>query len=122
MTFGQRFKSLRLEKGLTQKEIAEDFDKKYNYSFNKSSISQYENGLRKPELSALNDWASYFNVTVDYLLGNTDRKEIELITRNVDGYEAIIHKARESNLPDEALKELDDYIRFLIHKHKINKR
>ena len=46
MTFGERFKELRLEKGLTQQGLAEDFNKIYGHTFSKPSISQYENGKR----------------------------------------------------------------------------
>lgn len=67
-TFGERFKSKRIENNLTQEELASDFNKKYHYSFNKSSISQYENNNRLPEINALKDFAEYFNVSVDWLL------------------------------------------------------
>jgi len=72
MTFGERFKELRLEKGLTQQELAEDFNKIYGHTFSKPSISQYENGKRTPENQALKNFASYFNVSIDYLLGVSD--------------------------------------------------
>lgn len=72
MTFGQRFKELRLEKGLTQQGLAEDFNKIYGHTFSKPSISQYENGKRTPENEALKNFASYFNVSIDYLLGVSD--------------------------------------------------
>ena len=72
MTFGERFKELRLEKGLTQQGLAEDFNKIYGHTFSKPSISQYENGKRTPENEALKNFASYFNVSIDYLLGVSD--------------------------------------------------
>ena len=72
MTFGQRFKELRLEKGLTQQGLAEDFNKIYGHTFSKSSISQYENGKRTPENEALKNFALYFNVSIDYLLCISD--------------------------------------------------
>ena len=74
MTFGERFKELRLEKGLTHQELAEDFNKIYGHTFSKPSISQYENGKRTPENQALKNFASYFNVSIDYLLGVSDIK------------------------------------------------
>ena len=72
MTFGERFKELRLEKGLTQQGLAEDFNKIYGHTFSKPSISQYEHGKRTPENEALKNFASYFNVSIDYLLGVSD--------------------------------------------------
>lgn len=71
-TFGERFKMLRSEKNFNQEELIDDFNKKYHYSFTKSAVSQYENDKRIPEISALSDFADYFNVTVDYLLGKSD--------------------------------------------------
>ncbi len=61
-SFGERFKELRLEKKLTQQQLAEMFFTK------KSSISRYENNLQIPEIDSLKKYADFFNVTVDYLL------------------------------------------------------
>lgn len=69
MTFGQKFKQLRLEKGLKQQELIDDFSQMYGHTLTKSSISQYENDKRKPEIYVLKSFALYFNVSVDYLLG-----------------------------------------------------
>ncbi|HDK7162140.1 TPA: helix-turn-helix transcriptional regulator [Clostridium botulinum] len=76
-TFGKRFKMLRSEKGLKQQELIDDFNKKYHYGFTKSAVSQYENDKRIPEIEALNAFANYFNVSVDFLLGRSDIKNID---------------------------------------------
>lgn len=55
---------------MTQDELAEDFNNKFDYSFTKATISQYENDKRIPEVSALLKFADYFNVSLDYLLCN----------------------------------------------------
>lgn len=68
LSFGERFKMLRLEKGLKQQELADDLNKIYGYTYSKSSISQYENDKRKPEINPLIDFADYFDVSIDYLL------------------------------------------------------
>ena len=69
-SFGNRFKRLRIDKKMTQDELAEDFNNKFDYSFTKATISQYENDRRIPEVSALLKFADYFNVSLDYLLCN----------------------------------------------------
>ena len=69
-SFGNRFKRLRVDKKMTQDELAEDFNSKFDYSFTKATISQYENDRRTPEVSALLKFADYFNVSLDYLLCN----------------------------------------------------
>jgi transcriptional regulator with XRE-family HTH domain len=69
-SFGNRFKKLRINKKMTQDELAEDFNNKFDYSFTKATISQYENDRRIPEVSALLKFTDYFNVSLDYLLCN----------------------------------------------------
>lgn len=78
MTFGQRFKELRIQKGLKQQELVDDFNKIYGYTFTKSAISQYENDKRKPETEALRDFALYFNVSLDYLLCINEDRDINI--------------------------------------------
>ena len=82
MTFGQRFKQLRVEKNLTQQELADDFNKIYGYNFAKSSISQYENDKRRPETEALKHFSLYFNVSIDYLLGVSDERKLSVLKEN----------------------------------------
>lgn len=60
---GQRLKELREEKGLTQKEIAEKFQ------IHSVTYLPYEKAQREPPLSLLADFAVFFGVSVDYLLG-----------------------------------------------------
>ncbi|MBU3071941.1 helix-turn-helix domain-containing protein [Clostridium estertheticum] len=69
-TFGERFKSIRLSKRLTQEQIANEFNKQYGYAFTKTTISQYENNKRVPEMNAIRNFVEYFNVSLDYLLCN----------------------------------------------------
>ena len=63
---GQRLKELREEKGLTQKEIAEKFQ------IHSVTYLHYEKAQREPPLSLLADFAVFFGVSVDYLLGLED--------------------------------------------------
>ncbi|WP_432405740.1 helix-turn-helix domain-containing protein [Wukongibacter sp. M2B1] len=86
-TFGQRFKTLRLEQGLNQKELIEDFNEKYHYSFTKSAVSQYENDKRIPEIDALSDFASYFNVSIDYLLGKSNHRKSAMDNEDISHHD-----------------------------------
>lgn len=63
-----KLRELRIEKGLKQKEIAE------NIGMSMQALSNYENGLREPDFATLNTLADYFGVSVDYLLGRTDER------------------------------------------------
>ena len=84
MTFGERFKELRIEKNLKQQELVDDFNNIYGYTFTKSSISQYENNKRRPETDALRDFSLYFDVSVDYLLGLSDNKNMDKPNKYID--------------------------------------
>lgn len=117
-TFGARFKELRKDKKLTQEELAEQFNKQFNTTFNKSTISQYENDKRKPEVNILENWADFFNVSIDYLLCRTDEQQIK--KERFQGVNTIAaHRIGDiEQLPDEALDQLNDYIELLKLKYK----
>ncbi|QEK12756.1 helix-turn-helix transcriptional regulator [Crassaminicella thermophila] len=68
--FGDRLKELRIENNMTQEELA----KKFNTG--KASISHYESNRRMPDASTIEKFADFFNVSVDYILGRTNNKEI----------------------------------------------
>ena len=66
MNFGQRLKNLRLQHNMTQLQLSE------NLKTSKSNISKYESNTLEPNIRILEELASLFNVSVDYLLGMTD--------------------------------------------------
>lgn len=67
--FGDRIKQLRKEKEWSQEYVAN----KLNISV--GALSRYETGMFEPKsLSLVKDFATLFNVTTDYLLGNSDFK------------------------------------------------
>lgn len=78
MTFGERFKKLRIEKGLKQQELADDFNKTFEHTVTKSSISQYEHNKKSPEIKALKKFALYFDVSIDYLLGVSNCRHVNI--------------------------------------------
>lgn len=65
MTFS-RLKELRLEKGVTQKNVSDATH------ISRSVLSQYENGVAEPTASVVSKLAQYYGVSTDYLLGRTD--------------------------------------------------
>lgn len=115
-TFGERFKELRINKKMSQEELITDFNKKFNYNFTKSAVSQYENNKRIPEIQALNDFVSYFNVSIDYILGRTDERNSKIININEKSNET---NKLVNNLASELAKEgytmgEDDYDTMLM--------
>lgn len=66
MTIGERIKSLRTEKGITQSELAKTLN------IARSTLSQYESNQRTPSDDMKLKLSSIFDVSIDYLLGLTD--------------------------------------------------
>lgn len=64
--FKDRLKELRTEKELSQTKLAE----KLGVDFR--TISNWENGVRKPDIDTLLEIAKFFDVSADYLLGAVD--------------------------------------------------
>lgn len=64
--FKTRLKNLRVERDLTQKQLANILH------MQNTAISKYELGERKPDQEILIKLAKFFDVSVDYLLGNSD--------------------------------------------------
>ncbi|RBP99383.1 helix-turn-helix domain-containing protein [Bifidobacterium xylocopae] len=63
LNLGQTLFRLRKERGSTQQEVGEFV------GVSKVAISKWENGLNLPDISSLPLLASYFNVSIDQLLG-----------------------------------------------------
>ena len=67
-SFGERLRSLRIARGLTQKELGE------RVGLSKAVVSKYENALGYPTLDMVVTLASFFGVTTDFLLGVREQK------------------------------------------------
>ena len=66
MTFGTRLRELRLEKGMTQDEFASLLGS------SKQVLSRYETNQRTPKITLVQQYAEKLNVSVDYLLGDSE--------------------------------------------------
>jgi len=75
VNFGNRLKLLRQEKGMTQAQVAASFN------LAESTVSLYELGRRTPDYEMLLKFAKFFNVSVDYLLGNAEERRPSVIFR-----------------------------------------
>ena len=88
VNMGEKLKSLRIEKNLTQKQVAD------RIGLAISAVSSYESGTRYPSYDVLVKLARIFHVSTDYLLGMTNTRnidvtglrdnEIELVSQLVD--------------------------------------
>ena len=63
-------RKLRKEKGLSQIAV------QMKTGIEQALISKYENGERVPPTETLMQLADFYGVSMDYIMGRTDRKEI----------------------------------------------
>ncbi len=87
--FAERLKELRESKNLTQSELASVIN------VTQGAIGFWERGKREPDYKTLCKLARFFNVSVEYLIGEADSDKILIIGRN-GTYKEI--KVSEKNL------------------------
>ena len=66
-----RLRNLRKSKNLSQIKVQMDT------GIEQALLSKYENGVRVPPTETLIILADYYNVSVDYLLGRTDKMNVD---------------------------------------------
>ena len=64
-----RLRALRKARKISQLKLALDMN------MNQNTISRYENGEREADYETLIRFADYFDVSLDYLLGRTDKEK-----------------------------------------------
>lgn len=108
--FSIRFKEERKNKGLTQEQLAKEF------FLNKSSISRYEKGTQMPEMVMLQKFAEYFDVSVDYLLGRTNERNLNKEKPKLDeGIKTIAaHRINPyEDISKEGINKINEYIEMI---------
>ena len=70
--FGERLKSLRREKHLTQAQLTDILRNKYNLKTDRVMISKWETGFQTPHMETLKSVAEALGVSADYLLTGTE--------------------------------------------------
>jgi transcriptional regulator with XRE-family HTH domain len=120
--FGSRLKALREAKALRQEDVGDLFKMK------KSTVSQWESG-RLPHATIISELASYFDVTVDYLLGRTNERKPGSGVKAIDNPEVtdfmktVVGEFRlDPNLTpkdqQEIIEDLAEYFRFKMQQKK----
>jgi transcriptional regulator with XRE-family HTH domain len=108
LNFGDKIRSIRLQKGLTQKEAAERLGLTY------STYSNYENNNRTPKYSILKQIATGFDVSVDELISASFIAPMEIDLKTTEEAERIIDE-----LEKDTTRMLD--VEILQNFRKLNK-
>ncbi|WP_368490734.1 helix-turn-helix domain-containing protein [Clostridium sp. BJN0013] len=109
-------KKLRYAKNVKQEDVAKAI------GISKSGYGYYEQGRSMPDPEMLLKLAKYFTVSVDYLLGNTDKKEPEIESNIPKKYSDKDKKILDdiSSLDDDLKKEAEKYIELLKLKQSMD--
>jgi|YelNatPaOPRAMG01_1025707.scaffolds.fasta_scaffold81076_3 transcriptional regulator with XRE-family HTH domain len=100
MTFGERLRSIRKKRGLSLNDLA----KILNVA--PITVSRWERDQREPDLETLQKLSEILDVSIDYLLG---KRNVKIATSLSDG--------DLSDLPEEAIKSIEDFIDFVRKKY-----
>lgn len=111
-SFGERLRQLRVEKNLTQEELANYF------GLHKTRISQYELNKRQADDEMKKKFAKYFNVSLDWMMGLTD---IRNYTEDKNITIALHSDNDYDDLPEEAKSEINNFIEYVKQKYKDKK-
>ena len=63
-----------MQRGLSQEQLCRLYNEKYNRKYTTAAMSLIEHDKRSPELGALLDFADFYGVSLDYLLGRDQEK------------------------------------------------
>lgn len=105
----KRLQELRKSQGYSQKELSALFHVSQN------TISQWENGTRKPSYESAQDVAKFFHVTVDYLLGDSDTPLS--LDKQLEGIDFALY-GETKDLTDAEKEKILDFIKFTKSQRK----
>lgn len=118
MTFGSRIKKLRKDRGLTLQQLSDELhdcfpSKDKKNSFTKGKLSNWENDKSEPIAKTVSQLATYFGVSMDYLIGlEDDIVPLEKVSQyyqvpyygqvSAGNFESVEVDSRELDVPDIA--------------------
>lgn len=102
--FIQRLKELRAKENISQAALA----KKLGVS--QQAVAKWETEKATPDPYMISKMATLFNVTTDYLLGNSNYHQIKTINDSPAQYST--KKTLQEILPPELAKEFDGYFKY----------
>ena len=100
MNFPERLKKLRKENNLSQNALAEEIGFAYQ------NIQKYENGTAEPLVKNLKILAEIFDVSIDYLVGESNFRSSKQFLKNIE------------LLSDVEQKQVIQLINKLLNQHK----
>lgn len=111
-TFGENLKKFRNARSLTQADLGN------KVQLSRSQISNLETSFNEPDLESLDRIASFFNVSIDTLMGRkftTNEKQLKDV---LDEIQTVFAGLDESQR-EQFCKQLKSYTQFLNEKKEL---
>ena len=89
MTYYENLRVIREDRGYTQKQIADVLETTQQY------YSDYENGKREIPIRVYIRLSGFYNVSIDYLAGQTEEKTAPPPVKNA---EDMVHRSKDTPL------------------------
>ena len=74
---GDKIRDLRKQNHWKQDELAEKLNKEFGLKIDRAMVSKWETGYQTPVIYTISCLAKLFNVSIDYLNGNSDNVNLE---------------------------------------------
>lgn len=71
-SFGDKLKECRQAKNMTLEELALKYNRRFDGSLSKGTLSKYENNKQEPLVSVVSNLTELLDISSDYLLGRSD--------------------------------------------------
>ena len=110
--FQSRLKELRENQKISQQKLASSI------GVSQGTVGNWESGIREPNFEKTKQLADFFKVTVDYLLGRTDKNTF--LDQKLEGVNFALYKETQ-DLTDEDKKDVLNFIEFMKQKREKNR-
>ncbi len=109
LMFAKRLINLRENRNLYQKDIAKIFN------VEQATVSNWEKGKRIPDSDTLIKIANYFNVSIDYLLGNENKMNMDREMEELEVINKCLQRIGYLDANEELSKrEVERIMRFIM--------
>lgn len=109
--FSERLRELRNEKGISQKELA------IALFVSQQTVAKWETDRSTPNPDMISQIAQYFDVSSDYLIGNSDSKSAMINAPTDDDIKFALFDGAKG-ISDEAYEEVKRFAAFIKEKYQ----
>lgn len=112
-SFGDKLKECRKAKNLTLEELAYKYNRRFEGGMSKGTLSKYENNKQEPLVSVVGNLTEILDVSSDYLLGRTDKAQLEIVdeaSENTNVYPVPVFNSVSAGLGQIAQGIPEEYV------------